>query len=178
VSLPEETQWVTVARLGRAWGIRGQLSAVSLTSKPERFQKLREVFLFRDGQAVEPVRFELELVREHLRGWLFKFRGVDTISQAELLERAEVRIPLEERLVLEESEHYLSDLMGCEVRDRATGDLVGVVTGWEDAGGAGLLEVGGNLLIPFARSICVEIDTRAKRILVDLPEGLKDLNRP
>ncbi len=178
MSLPEETQWVAVARLGRAWGIRGQLAAVSLTSRPERFQKLREVFLFRDGQALEPVRFQVESVREHLRGWLFKFRGVDTISQAELLERSEVRIPLEERLVLEQSEHYLSDLMGCEVRDGATGDLVGVVTGWEDAGGAGLLEVGGNLLIPFARSICVEIDTRAKRILVNLPEGLKDLNRP
>jgi len=177
VSLPEETQWVTVARLGRAWGNRGELAAVSLTSKPERFQKLREVFLFREGQALEPVRFHVESVREHLRAWLFKFRGVDTISQAELLERSEVRIPLEERLALEESEHYLSDLMGCEVRDRATGDLVGIVTGWEDGGGSGLLEVG-DLLIPFARSICVEIDTRAKRIMVNLPEGLKDLNRP
>jgi 16S rRNA processing protein RimM len=178
VSLPNETRWVAVARLGRAWGIRGELAALSLTSKPKRFQKLREVFLFRDGQAGEPVRLHVESVREHLRGWLFKFRGVDTMSQAELLERSEVCIPLEERLALEQSEHYLSDLMGCEVRDRATGDLVGMVTGWEDAGGAGVLEVGGNLLIPFARSICVEIDTRAKRILVQLPDGLKDLNRP
>jgi 16S rRNA processing protein RimM len=178
VSLPEETQWVAVARLGRAWGIRGQLAAVSLTSKPERFQKLREVFLFREGQAVEPVRFQVESVREHLRGWLFKFRGVDTISQAELLERSEVRIPVEQRLVLEPSEHYVSDLMGCEVRDRATGDLVGVVTDWVDAGGSGLLDVGEGLLVPFTRSICVEIDTRAKRILVNLPEGLKDLNHP
>jgi 16S rRNA processing protein RimM len=178
VSLAKEARWVAIARLGRAWGIRGELAALSLTSKPERFQKLREVFLFRDGQAAEPVRLRVESVREHLRGWLFKFRGVDTMSQAELLERSEVRIPLEQRLALEQSEHYLSDLMGCEVRDRATGDLLGMVTGWEDAGGAGVLEVGGSLLIPFARSICVDIDTRAKRILVNLPDGLKDLNRP
>lgn len=174
---PEENQWVTVARLGRAWGIRGELAAVALTSKPERFHILREVFLFRDGQAVNPGRFQVESVREHLRGWLFKFQGVETMSQAELLAHSEVRIPIAERLALEESEHYLSDLVGCEVRDRASGDLVGVVTDWQDAGGPGLLEVGGNLLIPFARSICVEIDTRGKRILVDLPEGLKDLNR-
>jgi len=119
----------------------------------------------------------VESVREHLRVWLFKLQGVDTMSQAELLEHAEVRIPKAERLALDESEHYLSDLMGCEVRDSGTGELVGMVTGWEDAGGAGLLEVGGELLIPFARSICVEIDTTAKRILVNLPEGLKDLNR-
>jgi len=35
----------------------------------------------------------------------------------------------------------------------------------------------GGLLIPFVRSICVEIDPAAKRIAVELPEGLKDLNR-
>ena len=99
------------------------------------------------------------------------------MSQAEALEHAEVRIPAAERMELEESEVYLSDLMGCEVRDRATDGLIGVVTGWEDGGGTGLLEVGGDLLIPFARSICVGIDTGAKRIVVDLPEGLKDLNR-
>jgi len=38
--------------------------------------------------------------------------------------------------------------------------------------------VNGSLLIPFARSICVEIDPGARRIVVELPDGLKDLNRP
>jgi len=177
VSLQEDSPWVTVARLGRAWGNRGELAAISLTSKPERFQKLEEVFLFRNGQAVEPGGFRVECVRDHSRSWLFKFQGVDTMSQAELLEHAEVRIPMAHRLVLDESEHYVSDLLGCEVRDRGTGELLGVVTGWQDAGGPGLLEVAGNLLIPFARSICVEIDTRARKIEVKLPEGLKDLNQ-
>jgi len=174
VSLPGDAQWVTVARLGRAWGLRGELTAIALTSKPERFQQLEEVVLFRDGRDIAPRPFQVEAVREHQRAWLFKFRGVDTMSQAEELERSEVRIPKAERLELGESEYYLSDLMGCEVRDGET--FLGVVTGWEDAGGSGLLEVG-ELLIPFARSICVEIDTSAKRILVNLPEGLKDLNR-
>ena len=50
----------------------------------------------------------------------------------------------------------------------------GVVKRGKDAG---LLVVEGGLLIPFARSICVEIDPAAKRIAVELPEGLKELNR-
>ena len=181
MSLQEENQWVTIARLGRAWGNRGGLAAVSLTSRPERFQQLGEVFLFREGKPVGVGGFQVESVWEHARAWIFKFRGVDTISQAELLERAEVRIPLADRLPVERDEHYVSDLMGCEVRDGATGELLGAVTGWQDAGGSGLLEVGNGdepLLIPFARSLCVEIDTVKKRIVVNLPEGLKDLNRP
>lgn len=181
MSLQDENQWVTIARLGRAWGNRGGLIAISLTSWPERFQQLGEVFLFLNGAPVGEGRFQVEWVREHARAWVFKFRGVDTISGAELLGGAEVRIPFAERVALEEGEHYLSDLIGCEVRERRTGDLVGHVTGWQDAGGAGLLEVGDGgepLLIPFARNICVEIDTGAKRIVVELPEGLRDLNRP
>jgi len=39
------------------------------------------------------------------------------------------------------------------------------------------MQDGGELLIPFARAICVEIDVAARRIVVDLPAGLKDLNR-
>jgi 16S rRNA processing protein RimM len=175
VSLQQEDRWVTIAQLGRAWGNRGGLAALSLTGKPERFQRLGEVFLFREGAPVGA--FQVESVVEHVREWIFKFRGVDTISQAELLERSEVRIPMEERVTLDAGEYFLADLIGCEVRERGTGELVGAVTGWEDAGSGGLLEVGERLLIPFARSICVEIDTRAKRILVNLPEGLKDLNR-
>ena len=181
MSLQDENQWVTIARLGRTWGIRGELTAISLTSWPERFQQLGEVFLFLNGAPVGESRFQVESVREHARAWIFKFRGVDTISDAELLRGAEVRIPFAERVALGEGEHYLSDLIGCEVRERRTGDLVGHVTGWQDAGGAGLLEVGDGkepLLIPFARNICVEIDTGAKRIVVELPEGLRDLNRP
>jgi ribosomal 30S subunit maturation factor RimM len=32
------------------------------------------------------------------------------------------------------------------------------------------------LLIPFARSIFVEIDIDARRLVVDMPEGLAELN--
>ena len=176
MSLQADQQWVTVAVLGRAWGNRGGLIATPLSSRLERFQELREVFLFREAPALNGARFEVESVWQHAGQLIFKFRSVDSISQAEELVNAEVRIPFNERAELPEGEFYQSELLGCDVRDRATGASIGVVTGWQDAGGMGLLEVGDKLLIPFARSICVDIDTHAKRILVDLPEGLKDLN--
>jgi 16S rRNA processing protein RimM len=109
---------------------------------------------------------------------IFKFQGVDTISDAEPLAGAEVRVPMSQRAPLEPGEFFQSDLVGCEVMDRRTGASLGRVTGWEDSGGPGLLVVEGGMLIPFARAICVEIHPEAKRIVVELPEGLKDLNRP
>jgi 16S rRNA processing protein RimM len=112
---------------------------------------------------------------------VLKFRGIDSISDAEALVGAEVRLPIAERMPLEEGEFYQADLVGCEVVERPSGEPLGEVTGWQDAGGPSLLQVrmrdGGELLIPFARAICVEIDVAARRIQVDLPAGLKELNR-
>jgi 16S rRNA processing protein RimM len=166
-----ETEWVTVALLGKTRGNRGELTAFSLSSKPERFEDLREVYLFGSGE-----KYEVEETWFHLRTLIFKFRGVDTISDAEKLVGAEVRIPFAERAPLDPGEYYESDLIGCEVVERGTGESLGRVKSLQDGGGAGLLEVG-DLLIPFSKAICVDIDPAAKRITVELPAGLKDLNR-
>jgi 16S rRNA processing protein RimM len=166
-----EGAWVTVARLGKTRGNRGEITALPLSSKPERFQQLREVYLFGSGE-----RREIEEAWFHGNILVLKFHGIDSISDAEKLSGAEVRIPLSQRAELEPGEFFQSDLLGCEVIERSTGRRLGRVTDWEDSGGAGLLVVDGKLMIPFAHSICVEIDPAARRIAVELPEGLKDLN--
>ena len=173
-----ESEWVAIAQLGKTRGNRGEVTAVALSSKPERYQGLQEVFLFASDSPAGGEKYEIESTWFHLSTLVFKFRGVDTISDAELLYGREVRIPASQRTTLDEGEYFQSDLIGCEVVDKRTGESIGRVTAWDDGGGTGLLVVDGQLLIPFARSICVEIDPAAKRIAVELPEGLKDLNRP
>ncbi len=157
------------------------MSAVSLSDGPERFKEVREVCLFGpEGKPLSERSFEIESVRAHRSRLVFKFRGIDTISAAERLEGAEVRILATERRELPPDEYYQSDLVGSEVVERATGERLGVVKAFREFGGPPLLEVEGQgepLLIPFARSICVTIDRDARRILVDLPEGLKELSR-
>lgn len=122
---------------------------------------------------------EVECTWMHGDQLIFKFAGVDTISDAERLAGADVAIPIEERAELPEGEYFQSDLIGCEVLD-ANGRSLGIVTDFEETAGTPLLEVktpgGRELLIPFARSICVKIDTAARRIEVQLPEGLENLN--
>lgn len=164
------SEWVTVAVLGKTRGNRGEISALPL-SKHERFEALREVYLFGGGE-----RYEVESSWFHDAALILKFRGIDSISEAEKLRGAEVRVPWCERIPLEPGEFFQADLIGCAVVDRRTGDSLGRVTDWNDSGGSGLLVLENGLMIPFARAICVEIDPAHKRIAVELPEGLKDLN--
>jgi 16S rRNA processing protein RimM len=167
------SDWVTVAVLGKPRGIRGELTAYALSSKPERFQELREVHLFGNGRKVE-----VEAAWFHMSALIFKFRGIDSIDDAEPLVGAEVRVPFAERFSLDAGEFYQSDLVGCVVVDKPSGEELGRVSAFDESGGTGLLVVGASLMIPFVRAICTGIDIAARRIEVELPEGLKDLNRP
>ena len=61
------------------------------------------------------------------------------------------------------------------------GRAVGTVRKVWEAGGAPLLILDSSagkdeIYIPFNRSICPEIDVAAKRIVIDPPDGLLDLN--
>jgi len=122
---------------------------------------------------------EVENTWMHGDNLILKFKGVDSISDAERLAGFDVGVPIEERTAVPEGEFYQSDLIGCAVID-ATGRTLGTVEGLQETGGPLLLEVkttnGKELLIPFANAICTKIDTAAKRIEVALPEGLEELN--
>ena len=166
-----DREWIAVAVLGRTRGNRGELTAIPL-SKPERYENLRVVWLFPEGS-----QRQVEAAWFHDNRLVLKFRGVDTISDAERLVGCEVRVPSGERMALDAGEYYESDLIGCEVVERDSGASLGRVTGLQESGGAGLLEVEGGLLIPFARAICVSIEPAARRIVVNLPAGLKELNQ-
>ena len=169
----EEPQWTAIAALVKPRGNKGELTAVSLSSKPDRFAHLTKVHLFGDGS-----EFTIERIWDHDGTLVFKFAGVDSINDAEKLRGAEVRVPSEERVPLDEGEYFHSDLIGCEVRDLSTNRLIGKVTGWEEYGGPSLLDVdNGRILIPFVKAICPEIDPQARIIKVLLPEGLEDLSK-
>lgn len=170
--------WVAVALLGRPRGIRGEVTALPLSSHPERYESLREVFLF--GGRAQPAFAgeprQVEFTWNHQGILIFKFHGVDTMTDAERLAGAEVRIPQSERIALEPGEYFESDLLECEVFERG-GASLGRVRSLDEGGGSGVLVLESGLMIPFVRSICVEIDPTARRIVVELPQGLKDLDR-
>ncbi len=180
----ESSARVTLARILRPRGTRGEVAAEILTDFPERLTKLREVFLW-DG-AQEPRR---AVVR---KCWLsasrggqaiFHFEGADSIGDAEKLRGLEVQLPLADRVKLSSGRYYISDLVGCAVFERESSlnepERIGTVRDVQFAG-TPLLVVEtpqGELLIPLAEEICTHIDIGARHIEVILPEGLRELNQ-
>jgi 16S rRNA processing protein RimM len=167
---------VVIADILRARGIRGEVLAKSQTDVPGRLESLEGAQVrLADGS---DLRLELESAWEHKGDWVLKFRGIDCIDAAERLRGAELWVSREERGRLAEGEYFQSDLLGCQVVEKGTGEILGIVEGWQQYGGPPLLEVkreGREVLIPFVSAICQDIDLVSRVIRVEMPEGLLDL---
>jgi 16S rRNA processing protein RimM len=61
-----------------------------------------------------------------------------------------------------------------------SGRLLGTVQDWQETGGVPLLQIrtqdGKELLIPFVKAMLTNIDLERKRIELNPPDGLLDLN--
>lgn len=174
---------MTVARIVRPHGVRGEVAAEILTDFPERLTRLTSVELW-DGHS-PPRRIAVRKCwLSHSRGGqaIFHFAACDCVDDAKKLVGLEVQVPLADRVQLPASSYYISDLIGCEVREKGgaeVGRVRDVEINGEGVSGTPLLVVDsqqGEILIPLAQEICVSIDTAARRIEVVLPEGLLDLN--
>jgi 16S rRNA processing protein RimM len=122
---------------------------------------------------------EIDFFRRQHGHCIVKFRGINAISEAEKYVGAEIKIPAGDLPRLEEGSYYTFQLKGCQVF-AADGDYIGIITDVLDSGGAEILKVDRGdeeTLIPFAESYLKSIDLDRRRVEVDLPEGLRDLNK-
>ena len=163
---------IAIARIVKSRGLRGEVSADVLTDFPKRFEDLASVIaLLPDGTRrdlkIEDFRFQKNRI-------LLTFEGVDSIEAAESLRDAEICIPETEAVALEEDEFFDWQLEGCAV-ETVEGEKLGFVKELMRTGGTEILVVEGGekeFLIPFAASVCTEVDVENKLIRVDAPEGL------
>ena len=170
-------EFVTIAKVIKPQGRKGEVAAVLFTDFPERFESRKRLFaLDKQGQRR---KIELEQHWFHKGQVVLKFAGVDSISQAEELAGWEIQVPLTERVVLEQGSVYASDLIGCTVfdRDRQIGTVKDVQFG---AGEAPLMMVEGvkEYLVPLAGEYVEEILLDLKRLQMRLPEGMLELDAP
>ena len=172
-----ESGYVAVARIARTRGRRGEVLADFHTDFPSRFDALEEVWLELAGGRRE--RIGLEEAWEHGGRLVLKFRGVDTIEAAERYVGAWVEVGAESAVELPEGTYFDHDLVGCSLVG-SDGRALGVVRDVVRLAGNHQLLVersGLEYMVPARAEICKEIAIAQKRIVVDLPEGLIDLNK-
>jgi 16S rRNA processing protein RimM len=172
-----KTSFIAIARIVRTRGNRGEVLADLYTDYPDRFDALKEVWLEFDGGNRQCMNLEDSWEQKGRR--VLKFAGIDTISSAEAFVGCWVEIPADQAVRLPEGTYFDHDLIGCSVVDTQGKRLGTVAEILHIAGNSQLVvkEFDREYLIPAVEAICIQISVEGKRILVDPPEGLMDLDK-
>jgi 16S rRNA processing protein RimM len=176
---PDAMDWnemALVGRIARPHGIRGQVIVNLDTDFPEtRFQSGAELFIERAGR-IEKLR--LTTVRFQHERPVVGIDGVATMTDAQALAGAELRVPVDWLAPLPPDTFYRHELIGCRV-ETAAGENVGLVGEIEGTFEGSRLVIAGQhaeIQVPLTKAICTTIDVTAKRIVIEPPQGLLDLN--
>jgi 16S rRNA processing protein RimM len=172
--------FITLARVVKTQGRRGEVAAEIFSQIPDRFTAGMKLLALPREAEVQRRDLEVQELWPHKGLLVFKFAGVDSISEAEMLIGCELQVPHSQRLELQAGWNYVSDLVGCSVIDggREIGRIEDIQFG---AGEAPLLIVrqASRLVeIPFAEAYLESVDIQRKQVRMNLPDGLLDLNAP
>jgi 16S rRNA processing protein RimM len=167
---------VLVGFVARTHGNRGEVILKSETHFPEdRFRVGAALYGRRGPGPVETLT--VTAVRFQQGRPIIGVAGIGSISEAERLTGYELRVPESQQAELPEGTYYHHQLIGCEVITQS-GDAVGRVADVQGEGEASRLVVRsarGEVLIPLVQAMC-DVDVAAKRIVVDPPAGLLEVN--
>lgn len=171
------TSLVSIGKIVRTRGIGGEVLVDLLTDFPERFAKLKRVYLCHpDGQLEIK---ELEGFWFHKGRLVAKFQNVSSIADAERLTSCLIQIPEADLEALPSGTYYDFQLIGCRVMTE-DGLAIGKVKEILKAQGNDLLVVTEGqreVLIPLVADFCRNVSVEKKEILVRLPKELLELNR-
>ncbi len=167
---------VLVGHIARTFGHRGQVVVNADTDFPEtRFAVGAVLHTRRDGREET---LTVAASRMHQGRPVVAFEGVETMSDAEALAGLELRVPEAALSALPAGSYWEHDLVGCEVVT-TSGRELGPVRAIESRGGPTRLVIGsgrGEIQVPLVEAICVIIDVVDRRIVIDPPEGLIEVN--
>lgn len=170
------SQLLLVGRVARAHGNKGQVIVNPDTDFPaERFAEGNILVVEHAGGQTER---RIASVRFQQGRPIIALEGIETMDDAEALAGAELKMPAAALGALPPQTYYRHDLVGCEVRT-TDGSIIGTVTDVQGPLERSLLAVGaagGEALIPMVAGIVVEVDLIARRVVIDPPPGLIDLD--
>lgn len=167
---------VAVAYIAKTHGLHGEVVLNLLSDVEGRIEETDE-FLLVEGEAVQR-ELKIESRRFFNGRYVVKFHGIDTLTDAQtLLKHKYLAIPEADLGSLPPDQYFIHDLIGMRVR-LVNGEFIGHVRNVLKTGGVDLLEIGenGEILVPFAAEICIDINLKEKEITIRPPEGLLQLN--
>jgi len=178
---PPSERLVAIGRVVRPHGVLGEILAHPFTQDLAPWEAALKAPLFLSSDPQGPFQpAHLESYRTHGQFILAAFEGFTDRTAVEKIGKPEILIERDDLPELEKDAYYHCDLVGLEVFDGATGEWLGRVERVEESAAKDQLVIrrhdGRPFFIPFTRPFIEEVNLEARRVRLDLPPGLVELN--
>lgn len=168
-----ETRQFEIGKIVNTQGIKGDVRCISFSDDIKRFSLLKQVYAT-NGKS--NLILDIESVRYHKQFVVIKFKGVETMTDAENLKNYTLKIDEENALPLEEDEYYIRDLYGLEVFEE-DGRLLGVLEDiiFTAANDVYVIKNNGekDFLLPAIKQCILNVDIKEKKMIVKLLKGME-----
>ncbi len=166
---------ITIGKVIKPFGVKGEMKIEPMTDFPERFKKLRRVYLV--SPSGRELAGEVRSARNDAGGNLFLlFSGYDSPEKAKELNGWFIKLPQEEAVPLPEGSYYHFELIGMEVFSES-GEKLGRIVDIFETGSNDVyvMKQGGKeIYLPATKEIIKQVDRSQKRMVIHLVEGLME----
>lgn len=160
-----------IGKLGKVHGIKGE---ISFLFDDDVFDRTDADYLILDIDGILVPFFIEEYRFKTDSNALMKFEGMDTQEQARELTGCDVYFPRE---LADGDNDGLSwaALVGFELVQAQTGEVVGKIASIDDTTINILFELDNGKLIPALEELITNVDTKKQQIEIELPKGILEL---
>lgn len=161
-----------VGQIVNTFGIKGFVKVYPYVNDVTRFNNLKYVYA---KSKKEEKKLEIEEEKYQKNMVLLKFKGVETVEEAEKLRNNYLEIDRSDAIPLEEGEFFIADLIGLKVF-LDTGEELGILEDIYNTGSKDIYVVkdklGKSYLLPYIDEVIKKIDLDNSKIIVHIIEGL------
>lgn len=168
-------EYLELGQIVNVKGLKGEVKMNSFAEDNSVFETLSKVFLKRKNEMVEK---QIEKVGYHKNQVILKFKGCDSVEDAENLRNSYLLVKRADLGSLPEGVFYIADLIGLQVYTEEN-ELLGSVEDIYSVAGANDVyvvkdEMGKQKLLPGIHDVIKKINIEEGKIIVHLIEGLCD----
>ncbi len=161
-----------VGQIVNTFGIKGFVKIYPYVDDISRFDNLKKVHI---KSKKEEKELQIEEVKYQKNMVLVKFKGIETVENAEKLRNSFVEIDRADAIPLEEGQYFIADLLGLDVF-LDTGEKLGVLEDIYNTGSSDIYvvknELGKQFLLPYIDEVIKQINLEEGKIIVHIIEGL------
>ena len=165
---------ITIGKVQKTHGVKGEVKVDPRTDHPDRFSKLRRVYLTSPRGEIRECA--VRSVRYMDGTPVLLLKGYDDPERARELNGWLVQVPQEEAVPLPEGQYYWFELIGMEVFTESGQKLGTIVDIFETGSNDVYVMKSGRkeVYLPATKEVIRQVDRTAKRLVIHVMDGLLD----